>query len=636
MADPSATLRSLTDHISNQSWTVPTRQIRALISRKRTTPSSCFRLTGRCRSVAMYVSLGLPAVAAATHKHEFNTAAHQPTMEEHSFLHPLTFLHDRLSALATFGSSIPERCPAIDSHSKEEEALDSYAESLDGAHGATASRPKTAPRTSTSFQLAHPPPATKHKQRRRARSSVLLQLRQISETRNPIPAFEVLPSALFAPRLLRHFPRLLNGRTNLAAHDLVIVNSQEYVSSGRENRPEEDSDSDHFDSREVIGVICPSSKTDQEPNDHATIFLDQNSSWTASPMANGGYEFTSIGSQGLRVKARWIPKVSKHKSNGPDLNRKFRFSVINPESRRHPVIASMDRHSIVVQDQWRVPSTPSATPMPNSPAVQSLQPLQQCYFEERLLEPETLNKTDDHVKTLVLITGIWVAIMEGWSESCRVHVEPYNGTGTNNSSPSKDHINPGRLDNGSDIRANTPQSFVSAQSRRTSLNILHRSTASTNSAPPTPSSSTKPQRARSLGAHATDYTKLRNISFAKPRMQGALIEDPIPDQATISSEASHSSQSALPSQLPQSRHSRFPQLPAIVPVAETEGINEDTMRNEDDCDRILRRSYDSHKGGTITPESADVSRSSVKSGIKKGGKVDRLLGYLSRKSKKDR
>ncbi|MCJ1397855.1 hypothetical protein MMC11_001051 [Xylographa trunciseda] len=595
----------------------------------------------------MYISLGMPAVAAANHKHEFNTTMHQPIMEqEHSFLHPLTFLHDRLSALTNFGTAIPAISPTIDPEPKDDEAHDSCSESLDGSQDTIACQPRTAQRTVSSFQLAHPPPATKHKQRRKARSSVLLQLRQISETRNPVPAFEVLPSALFAPRLLRHFPRLLNGRKNLAAHDLVVVNSQEYGSSGKENRAEEDSDCDQYDSREVIGVICPSTKTDQESKDKATIFLDQNSAWTASPMANGGYEFTSIGSQGLTMKARWIPKVPKHKHGASepsrsssferDPNRKFRFTVMNPESRRHPIIGFMDRHSIIVQDQWLVPSTPSATPMPNSPATHQLQPLQQCYFEERLLEPDVLNTTDDHLKTIVLITGIWVAIMEGWSDSCKVHIDPCAGTSTTNSSPSKDPNSSGRHDNGSDGRANTPQSFASAHSRHTSFNILHRPAISINSASPTPSSSIIPQRERSLGAHSTDQTKLRNISFAKPRIQGALTENSVPDHAAVSTEASRNSRRALPDDVPRSRKSRFPQPSAGVTLAGTKDFAEDETTDDDDQARTTRRSYDSHNDGTTTPESTDVSRTSVKSGNKKGRKVGRLLGYFSKKSKKGR
>ncbi|MCJ1284452.1 hypothetical protein MMC26_003784 [Xylographa opegraphella] len=562
--------------------------------------------------------------------------------QEHSFLHPLTFLHDRLSALTTFGTATPATSPAINSPPKDDGDQYSSSESLDDIQEVFASRPKTSPRTSSSFQLAHPPPATKHKQRRKARSSVLLQLRQISDTRNPVPAFEVLPSALFAPRLLRHFPRLLNGGKNLAAHDLVIVNSQEYGLSGKENKQDEDSDTDHYESREVIGVICPSTKTDQESKDQATIFLDQNSSWTATPMGNGGYEFTSIGSQGLTMKARWVPKFSKHKgpsrpsSFGQYLDRKFRFTIINPESRRHPVIGVMNRHRIVVQDQWRVPSTPSATPMPNSPVTQTLQPLQQCYFEERLLEPDIVNTTDDHLKTLVLITGIWVAIMEGWSESCKVHVDPCTGTSTTNSSPAKDHNSSGRFDNGSDGRANTPQSFASAHSRRTSFNMMHRPGASTNSASPTPSSSVIPQRARSLGAHSTDQTKLRNISFAKPRIQGAMTESPILVQAAFSAEARDNPRRALLSNLPRSGHPRLSQPSAGLNVAEFEDLAEDELADEyGGGAKTVRRSYDSHNNGTATPESADLS-CSAKVQNKKGRKVDRLLGYFSRKTKKGR
>ncbi|MCJ1472140.1 hypothetical protein MMC13_000787 [Lambiella insularis] len=599
----------------------------------------------------MYFNLGMPAVAAATHKHEFNSAENQPNMDpEHGFLHPLTYLHNRLSALTTFSSATTTQAlsavqtkPPIFHDNASETPPDSYDdipdhESVQNLASVSGSKRKgDRSRTTTSFQLAHPPPATKHKQRRNAR--VLLQLRQISDSRNPVPALEVFPATVFASRLLRRFPRLLNNRRSLGANDLIVVNSQEYGAKGKDSVLDDDSDSEDWENREVVGIICPSTRGDLESKDDPIIYLDQDSGWTASSMAHGGYEFTKMTPLGFKVTARWISRTSKHKRRVSDTrpkpslederDKKFKFSVLNPQSRRHPVIASMDRQTINISDQWAFPSTPSATPTTSSPTVLPTQSLQQCYFDEEHLKPDSINVTDDHLKTLVLITGIWVALREGWSESCKLHIDSYNSMSSNTSSPLKDRTASGRHENGSDMRTHTPQSFGSARSRQASFKILHLPHTSSISAPSSPAN-LGPQRARSLGANSTDHnTKIRNISFAKPRIQATLKETSEVGREVVSSGAV----SAVPSPVSKSHSTLVEQ--SIAPP-KSAGMTDKGTFAAIELNGAPKVSMDSHLDGTTTPQSALFSHTSSISGKKKKGKVGRLLSYMNRKSKKSR
>lgn len=603
----------------------------------------------------MYLNLGMPAVAAATHKHEFSSTEHQPNMDqEHGFLHPLTYLHNRLSALTTFGSvtaqapSTTETKDTAAIHDNVSEPLtDTYDnapddESIQNLESVTGSKRRAnRNRTTTSFQLAYPPPAPKHKQRRKAR--VLLQLRQISESRNPVPTLEVLPSSLFAPRLSRRFLRLLNNRRSLGANDLVVLNSQEYGAKRNDSGSGDDSDSEDWESREVVGIICPSAKGDLESKDDPIIHLDQDAGWTASSMANGGYEFTKTTPLGFKMTARWVPKTSKHKRRVSDTrakqsfeeeqDTKFKFSVLNPQSRRHPVIASMDRQTVKISDQWVNPLSPSATPTPNSPTTLPSQSLQQCYFDDEHLKPDSINDTDDRLKTLILVTGIWVAFKEGWSESCKVHLDSCNFMSSTTQSPLKDRNPSGRQEIGGDFRTHTPQSFGSSRSRQISFNVLHRPATSSTPVPTTPANM-GPQRARSLGANSMDHiTKIRNISFAKPRIQAALKESPELGQEAFPSEvnplstvvSATSSLSSKPNSMIDERPGNSPKTSDIIMGRRTAFI---------EPNGISRKSVDSHLDSTMTPHSAVFSQTSSTSSKKKGRKMGRLLSYMNRKSKK--
>jgi len=608
----------------------------------------------------MLFSLGMPAVAAATHRHEFSTEHETNMDQQHGFLHPLQYLNDRLSALTTFTYGSPPgaslaKPPSTSSKSGEagEAHEQGYDEVEEGSEGKESirevasineSRRKAPRRTATSFQLAHPPPTPRHKQRWKARSKVFLQLRRFSGTRNPVPALDVLPSTLFAHRLMRYCPRSQIRKILPGLDDLVIVNSQMYGHAGKENKADDDSDDENGANREVVALISAPGKGDPEVKEHAHIYLEGGASWTASAMDKGGYEFTTCDEHGLKTTARWVLKQPKRRrgnsnphrppSENEDKEKTYKFSILNPLARRHAVIGSMDRYMIDVLDQYTTPSgTPAMTPTVNTMISQSITSPQQSYFDGDASRSTSTHDVDEEMKTLVLVTGIWLAFVEGWA---KYYTDTSNSASTvNANSPWTNRPPSGRfeLDNG--FRAGTPQSTTSSRSRHTSFNILHRSTASASSTPTTQRSPAIPQRAKSSGASAAGRVIGRSVSFAKRRKAAILQDDLDEDEDEIIPEPVRRSRSntALQSSAPVIE----PQSPADTqsPPEDPDLTEEGEAEDEGGFQTPRLSGEDQFASGVSSPAVDDSSVVST-SNPKKKGKVGRLLRYISKRKKRDR
>ncbi|KAL9594923.1 MAG: hypothetical protein Q9219_006754 [cf. Caloplaca sp. 3 TL-2023] len=270
----------------------------------------------------------------------------------------------------------------------------------------------------TSYQLAHPPPSTKSRQRLRIRPRTLLQLRQISNASRPQPVLDVLPSILFAPRLTRRIPQIIQGKQGLGLDDLVFVRSQaqDLAVAAHDGLPEE-ADDIPSNSREVIAAICQSSPTNDHGQYRTEIRFSQDSVWIAAALKSGAYEFVSQINGETQSIARWVPKRDANTESSTDAQ-KFKFSLIDTNCRRHPVIANMSKQSIDVYDWYTVPSNaPDAhqtadidsvdsTILEDSPGAQT------DGFEE---PSKTIVETDDYLRIVIAVTGIWVAFCEGWS-----------------------------------------------------------------------------------------------------------------------------------------------------------------------------------------------------------------------------
>ena len=478
----------------------------------------------------------------------------------YSLSYPLHYLQAPLQALKAFTTGSPttaasETTTSSVSDSEDdqsigiESALPSEANSVSAAVPVTDSKPVPSPRARISLQLAHPPPASKHKQRLTVRPRLLLQLRQISEKSRPLPAFDVLPSIVFASKFARRFPRILNGRTGLGVDDIVVVRSQTYDRSHTpEREAEESSDDEDWDTREVIAAICQGKKSENEFPDQTDICLSNGPPWIACSLGNGGYEFISLDDNGTKTIARWVPRSirrDRHRASSNPNNitqsvntneKKFNFSILTPGVRRHPVIASLDRTKIDIFDHYKIPANPLGTSMPNSPkAASSLSDSSyESYFNN---SSAPYFQTNEHLKTLIMVTGVWVALVEGWSENFKYDKDKSASRSSfSTNSPHKRRGNPARLDAGIENRAPTPQSFASARSRHASLNILHRPATSMSRTSPRPESIRSHHRASSLGT--TFLQPIHNQAPGPAKASNSVYaREPVADDSTFTTAA---------------------------------------------------------------------------------------------------
>ncbi len=368
--------------------------------------------------------------------------------------------------------------------------------------------------TQTSFQLAHPAPLSKHKILR-LHTPLLLQLQQISEASRPVPALDVLPSAVFAPRLARRCSRVLNGKNGLGHNDLVVISSQTYDGLAQVEAAGAGHDEDGgCDDREVVAAICPLKKEEGGDQGKVEIRLNYGPLWLASPLVNGIYEFVSTDECGVTRTARWVPRYSKGRRRatvGQDFSehsasneKTFGFSIVNPDCRRHPIIATLNRHSINIRDQYPVQaSIPTTLQRSASPAAD---PVATEHPKSSL--PSSPDKamvdTDEHLRTLIVISGIWVAFREGYSQNFKYR-DPFSSPRSSSdlNPPNRHRVSPMISCETGSNRADIPdnkdtQSIIKGW--RTNPKSLHRSTASTSTTPrPAFTAITSPRRANSTG-----------------------------------------------------------------------------------------------------------------------------------------
>ncbi|KAJ5476375.1 hypothetical protein N7475_002104 [Penicillium sp. IBT 31633x] len=375
----------------------------------------------------MLLNLGLTANAAAAHANE---PIHQP--ETHSLASTLCSPTFSLSALPLLNSfytrKLPDGstdCPGLVSAM----ALSSIESASDSAEGSTTvvARPRVSrsatgrkPRSKTSYQFAHPVAHARHK-RLRLRPKLLLQLQQVSQAPRPLPVVDVLPSTSYLPLLARRFPAIFRTRNGLGPYDLIVVLSEQYnprLGIPGNQLGSENEDESH---REVVATICQKLQEDARLKGKAEICLNFGPVWEASPLPSGSYEFIAQTDSGLQI-VRWALRGGRNRrmttpsgTQFPEGGKRFTFSVIDPTTRRHPVLASMTRNRIEIHDEYSMPvrsgtghTTPSSGMSVASDASDGEAPLNANSVP-----------LDDALRTLIIVTGIWAAFREGWSDIFR-------------------------------------------------------------------------------------------------------------------------------------------------------------------------------------------------------------------------
>ena len=427
----------------------------------------------------MHLNLGMPADAAASHRHEFSSK-HNATMSSENlgfhqtYLQPFRYLQQKLADFAgavTFGEPLDngdeEARTSGTATSGMVETLASDGDSTGGV-----SRRASIARKRTVYQLAHPV-AKSHKRARR-KPSMILQLRQVDVGRKAaVPMMEVFRTRNDASVLTRNLSKRStsqkSGSRNGDLQQLVFLTCDGYDDTESTGETTEDEESDH---RNCVASLVHSNTPSHESRAVLNIGAEQ---WTIAPMLNGGYEFSHINGAGMLNRARWVPKpVSERRSilgakstNGrASQEKQFRFVLLSPLGRKHPIIGAMDCEAIEVRDEFTALDAAASTAAntcsltqlnsnelnnQNNPTDSSL--TKRCIFE-----------TTERIRLLTLITGVWVSIAEGWTQYGKLSSTSTDLLATPPSlSPSKLKTTPSRTDLGG-MRSTTPGSVASKSS----------------------------------------------------------------------------------------------------------------------------------------------------------------------------
>ncbi|KAH0436367.1 hypothetical protein CcaCcLH18_04387 [Colletotrichum camelliae] len=313
----------------------------------------------------------------------------------------------------------------VDGVSEDEGSL--VSEVSDSSTVKRSKRSRRAARQGTNYLLAYPPPKLRTKQRRfvHLRPRLLLQLQQLSSDRRPMPAIDVLPSSTIAgtfmvPRLARQFPKMCRVKGQLGMNGLILARSEDYDTPGDDS----DGDEKDLDKRDLVAVITPLH------DDQAEIVLSDGAVWTATPTSNGSYDFVHVDEAGRTTTARWAKRPARPLSTATcaaattataaSADYKFTFSILDPQLRRHPVMATLTPANLEILDSYTTVSQSAGRYPPTRPFSMDMsgdnEPSQSPQSALSSTERET-HPVDEATRVLITITSVWVSLRhgQGWA-----------------------------------------------------------------------------------------------------------------------------------------------------------------------------------------------------------------------------
>lgn len=304
-------------------------------------------------------------------------------------------------------------------------------------------RRRATPRGSTTFLVARPAPklVVTKALLKSIRPRLLLQLQELAAVQRPRPTIDVFPASLIAgplaaARYIHRFPRMFGAKGELGPRDLILLKSEDYTADVH------DDDEGCHGRRQPVAVLSP---VRGQGDAAGEIVLDDGRVWTCSSQ-KGYYSFVHVNESGASLTARWVrrnpakrgssapgsrsvsPAVSPKPfpgSSDPTLEADYRytFSIINPLSRRHPILATLTPQSMEIYDDYTTPSTSSGRFPPMRPVSGALDsvardpPLSPLSMDEPYVERQT-HPIDEDTKKLIRVTGLWLALQLGPSPSC--------------------------------------------------------------------------------------------------------------------------------------------------------------------------------------------------------------------------
>ncbi|CEJ80256.1 hypothetical protein VHEMI00452 [[Torrubiella] hemipterigena] len=361
-------------------------------------------------------------------------------------------------------------------------------------------RRQRAPRNSTRFALALPPPQLRTKQRMlvQLRPRLLLQLQELGQKRT-LPAFDVVPSShlagtLILPALRKRCPRLFRSNPDLGPNDLVIVRSEDFTSSTAKSGKDEEEN--RIDQREVLAIISPVS---QDGSPSAEIVFADGSIWTIRPLRNKSYEVVLADGSAQPVTARWARKPQpKRRTSSASADMasgtvaaepKWTFSIMDPSARRHPIMGILTNEMLEVYDNYTTLSASSG----RYPPTRSFAPEMSAQDSaEAGARPRTTIPVNEKHKILMMVSSVWINLSEqGWPASMSPRLsralhrysgseslprsQTFSGSHRRTSSDSPaDKSERSSLEQRSDTSTRGPGSTVPTRSASTAANFFRR------------------------------------------------------------------------------------------------------------------------------------------------------------------
>lgn len=358
------------------------------------------------------------------------------------------------------------------------------------ASPAASRKRRSDPQKNTTYVLAHPPPKPRTKQRiLHMRPNLVLQIQEVTPGLRPRPTIDVYPSfagarSIMAPLLGRN-PRIADIKRELSGQDIMLVRSEDYASqtSGSDSDLEEDS----IVARDLLAVLSPS-----RTEDKTEIVTADGIVWVATTRSVGSscsYEFTSVNSLGATITARWVrkqtvasslPSTPTSNSTKPQLSDvKFTFSIIDPNCRRHPVLATLTYTSLTIPETYTT-IPPSANRYSSTP--QTASPADSAPGNDQNRTEACTLLVEEWQKSFISISAVWVALRNGWAPEFRPdEIMPFR---TSASSPTDGCLHSRRRShsNSADSSLSSPVSETAGR-RKYPMGLRHHMLRSTNDEP---------------------------------------------------------------------------------------------------------------------------------------------------------
>jgi hypothetical protein len=350
---------------------------------------------------------------------------------------------------------------------------------------------ETNAKSRTRFILAQPPPVKRSKQRLSTRPRMVLQLQRVTDNLRPLPTFDIISSTGLASRFARSVPRMMRGEKFSSTENLVLVRSDVYGQGSAADCDKTDGSGDEATRRhrDFLGTICYARKVNDSSLSQDEICLDNGLIWKATCLKAGLYEFSGKNHDGLRL--RWVLR----RARGLDLKRnslrtessnkryssRFTFSIINPTTRLHPVIATLTRDNrLDILDRFpTLLSSQSASP-PSSYTPSSMGSelsSDASYFERQTSGEVIYTETDEALQMLIILTAVWVMSREGSTEILSRSLDVVNKPRVENTngSPSAPTLS---TETGPQGSPPAKRIFSSCQRSSTSPSVLNRASGS--------------------------------------------------------------------------------------------------------------------------------------------------------------